>query len=359
MLRVPSTGCPPICGFLGGGPTTVRDVNATISLATRSDGLTLRGGMGPASLAAQSGGITVADRAGELTVDAGSGGVHLTRCAGPATVRAASGGLHLEDCQGDLNASVRSGGVRVVRPRAQRIKVEARSGGTYVEEGSLAGLDIAARSGGVTSTAALQPSDAPYHVECSSGNVFIQLPPGIPLRVEATAKSGRVRSDVPLVSVGRPGPQSDARRYVGVSDEGAGAGAPRVDVRVTAGSGNIDLPISGSAAAAAGTFIITASGSPGAPGAIRGSPSGGAATTHLTAGGNTRELSAVAPSASVPSGLGPAVSSSIPRVLQQDTQPAPVSTVSTREGDVHAILDALERKDITVDEAEALLDRLG
>ncbi len=76
---------------------------------------------------------------------------------------------------------------------------------------------------------------------------------------------------------------------------------------------------------------------------------------RLAAGGNTLEFSAAARNASTPDASAPAEPSHSPGAPEQAAQSSPVSS---READVHAILDALERKEITVDEAEALLDGL-
>lgn len=381
VLRVPLTGCPPIRGALDCGPITVRQVNAAVSLSTGADGLTLDSVTGAATLRTRSGGVTVLEHSGEVTVDTPSGGVRLTRCSGRATVNAASGGIHAEECQGMLRVNAGSGCVRVLRPREQDVVITAGSGGVLLDRGVLDGLTVTAGSGDVTSTANLRPAKTPYRVECGSGDVVFHLPTDVPLRVEATVKTGQVWSEIPLVSVGRPGPQSSAKRYVGVANELpraalGGPDTPRVDVQIQSGRGNIDLLLAGSSAATR----TSSTGNPAVP----------SATMRMTSGSGTIELQSphggapvnvpvnvpvvapvsvpvvIPPRATVPAGTpaagteggAPAAVPAADLSARQDRQDRSAAR-SQRDADVQAILDALERREISVDEAEALLDRLG
>lgn len=77
-----------------------------------------------------------------------------------------------------------------------------------------------------------------YRFATNHGAVSLSLPDDQAVRVELLVNSGSVRSDIPLVEVGRPGPKGSTRRYVGVSDSSA---IERVLVRAQTGRGDVQV----------------------------------------------------------------------------------------------------------------------
>lgn len=77
-----------------------------------------------------------------------------------------------------------------------------------------------------------------YRFATKHGTISLSLPEDQATRVELLVTSGSVRSDIPLVEVGRPGPRGTTRRYVGVSDSSA---TERVLVRAQTTRGDIRI----------------------------------------------------------------------------------------------------------------------
>jgi hypothetical protein len=125
-----------------------------------------------------------------------------------------------------------------------------------------------------------------------------------------------VTSDVPLVEVGLPGQRGSARRYVGVANIAAGS-APdrRIDVRVRAEKGDVHLrlPVAVAASTPSRPETPRIAGTPGTPTAAR--------SREKQVGDGQQQIG--------------------------------------RTEAVHAVLDALERREISVAQAEALLSALG
>jgi DUF4097 and DUF4098 domain-containing protein YvlB len=78
-----------------------------------------------------------------------------------------------------------------------------------------------------------------FDVATGKGDIAIAVPGGIPVRVEALVNGGDVESDIPLVSVGRPGPRGTIQRFVGVS--GAPTATDRLNLRVRTDRGDIRI----------------------------------------------------------------------------------------------------------------------
>jgi hypothetical protein len=80
--------------------------------------------------------------------------------------------------------------------------------------------------------------DGEYDIETSGGDISIQVPLGLPARVEVLVNSGDVRSDIPLVTVGRPGPRGSTQRLVGGTNPGDGE---RINLRIRTDRGDVRL----------------------------------------------------------------------------------------------------------------------
>ena len=321
VLRVPAERCPPIRGELQHGRLSVKNVFVGVDVKSGTGVLRVEGGTGPATLTSGSGRVSTHDREGAITLISGTGGVEASRingrlnlnngtgptqishCIGPIHANQGVGDFLLTDWMGEIRLNIGTGAATFKRCDVVRASLNSGSGAVRFEKGVLGGLNLVAGSGAVISTALLaqvpngaSPKDEQtYQVEAGSGNVSFALPKDIPARVEVVVKEGEVESEVPLVNVGRPGPRSAARRYVGVSNTAIGRGeAPKVNLRIRSEKGDVELRLDGK--------VRTRSG--------RGS-------------GAAEEQRAI-----------------------------------DRDDEIRAILDALERKEISVDDAEALLDAI-
>lgn len=195
--------------------------------------------------------------------------------------------------------------------------------GNFAFEASEAGVRI------VTGETAAFGSIGTFDIATSGGDVSVDVPTGTPLRVEALVNGGDVKSDVPLVSVGRPGPRGSTQRYVGVTEPNAEA---RLNLSVRTDRGDIRIR------SVAGLPSQPSSTSPTEP------------TTRLP-----RTPRPPAPPASPRSARPPRPVSGITDAI---AMPAPSTSRSSREERMRAILDDLANGRMTVTEADRRLEEL-
>jgi hypothetical protein len=144
--------------------------------------------------------------------------------AGEGGVRISSGGTDI--FQAD------EGGVRISR------------GGTDVFRAGPEGLIVRRRDGtpifvaneGATITGPRRRGNEQFHFATGRGSIVLDIHEDQPTRVELIVNRGSASSDIPLVEVGRPGPRSSTRRYVGVSDSSE---SERILVRAHTNRGDI------------------------------------------------------------------------------------------------------------------------
>jgi DUF4097 and DUF4098 domain-containing protein YvlB len=123
-------------------------------------------------------------------------------------------------------------GVRFALPG---FEFEASDAGVRISKG---GSSFTAGDDGVRITLGDSAAPGTFNAETAKGDISMDIPIGAPVRVEALVNGGTVRSDIPLVSVGRPGPRGTVQRFVGVSDPNA---EDRINVRVKTDRGDIRL----------------------------------------------------------------------------------------------------------------------
>lgn len=312
-----------------------------------------------------SGDVAASDGTGSLIVNTGSGDVLITRprgqqivvstANGDVSVRNGSvSGLRVRAAKGDIMSSaqfllptlqqepietniasqpaadddslttriLRSKGVEFlagdqgVRISSPGFQLEAGDQGVRISRGK---FQFEAGDHGVRVSSG-GDGHGDFDLETASGDIMVELPSGVPVRVEALVNGGDVRSDVPLVSVGRPGPRGSTQRFVGVTDPQAGA---RLNVRVKSDRGDIRLR---SVAGLPGGVIPTPPAPPPAP--------------------------PVPPRLQVPFTSPDATTTPIPM------QP-PATPAATRDQRMRAILDRLSRGELTIDEADRLLAEIG
>ncbi len=402
-LTVPSEDCPPIVGSIDRGELYLGGLNGNVEIKhgqgdARIDGgdgklaynlgkgdVRLANRLGNVALAVGGGDIHAGTSAGNLAISLGKGDVICDSISGNLAVKLGSGDIAVTDSAGKLVVRSGSGDVSVTRPRQQIVVVRVASGDVMIRNGSLAGMEIDVAKGDIVSSAQLllwprepggdaddeslvsrilrskgvafsatdkglrisrpgfemeagdsglritrggmsfvagdsgvhftndESTDAgAFAAETSAGDIVIDLPSGAPVRVEALISGGEIRSDIPLVSVGRPGPRGATQRYVGVSDPSA---TERIDLRLKAERGDIRVRLLPAVPHVPTPPVAPPPPSPPQP-------------PHVVVGGPPE-----APTARVP--------------------------VLTREQQMRAILDALSRGEISVAEADRMLNALG
>jgi hypothetical protein len=270
--------------------------------ASLDDGeLTVQGGEGQLAGATGSGDVLVEGFSGEVELAAGSGEVALRGVTGSVTVTTGSGDVVVREGRGPLSLSIGSGDVQVVACDCPSLSIKTGSGQVSVRESSVEETTVKAGSGDISSQAWLGLGRHEYAT--SSGDISVALPRGLPARIEVTTR-GDVESSIPLVVVGQRGPRSAfGRRLVGSVGEGSGR---RAEVIVRSNQGDVRL------------------------------------------GWLERPEPVVARPAPPPP----------PEAAGDEAPPAQHETTATPDDEARAILEALSQGQITVEEAQFLLDRL-
>ncbi|MCO5175929.1 MAG: DUF4097 domain-containing protein [Thermomicrobiales bacterium] len=410
VLTVPTTGCPPINGSLERGDIYLSGIEGAVEIRHGQGNLRVDGGSGDLTYTLGKGDARLANCVGRIAMSVGSGDVQIATSAAVGTLslgkgdvtcdsidgrldlKLGSGDVSIVDSTGSIVAKMGTGDVTVTRPRSQNLTVKIGSGDVVIRAGSLVGMDIeTARGDIVCNTQLLPPPSQPhgqpdadddglvsrilrskglsfaaddkglrisrggfdleagdaglrftkggfsfhagdhgvtfstsddadtgsFSAETSSGDITLALQSGVPVRVEALLAGGEIQSDVPLVSVGRPGPRGATQRYVGVTDPSS---TQRVDLKLRTERGDIRVRL-----------VPTAPQPPQPP---------------------------VAPSPP----LAPTPPSAPNSVVSLSTAPEETTThvpVLTRDQQMRAILDALSRGEISVADADRMLNALG
>lgn len=337
---------------VGAGDIHAGGLAAELAVALGKGDVTCDTISGPIGVKLGSGDISIVDSSGFVGIKSGSGDVVITRprqqivavklASGDVVVRGGSlAGMAIEVARGDIMSSAQlilgerdretddandeanlvsrilrskgvsfaagDKGVRISRPG---FELEAGDSGVRITKGGVS--FVAGDQGVYFSTSGVDTDAGTFSAESTTGDIIIDLPAGAPVRVEALITGGDIRSDIPLVSVGRPGPRGATQRYVGVSDPAA---VERIDLRLKAERGDIRLRL-----------LPAAPPVPPAPPAPPTPPS----PPQMDDG--ARNLAADAATARVP--------------------------LLSREQQMRAILDALARGEVSVAEADRMLKAL-
>ncbi len=283
----------------GTGDVTIRQLQADLTLNMDRGDLTLVEMTGQAHLACGSGDVRIVQLHGLLHVAVGRGDVQIDSSSGDFDVNLGSGDVTLDACTGGMQLRIGSGDTRIVSPFDAAINLRGGSGDATIHGGSARSINIKQGRGDISSSARLLPDDATvtdeqdvppqgmridddgvrftsrnlrfeatsagvriqksgtsieaddrgvrivrgqrdgagqYELETAKGDINVSIPADTAVRVEAIVQGGDVQSDVPLVSVGRPGPRGATQRFVGVSDAQA---TQRINVKMKTDRGDI------------------------------------------------------------------------------------------------------------------------
>ena len=121
--------------------------------------------------------------ASDVTLKSGSGATELAGVNGNLHVSAGSGGVHITESAGHLVGAVGSGG--------------------FTADGGFSQFSVRSGSGGVN--VRLRPGqqiDGDSSVAAGSGGVHLAVPRDLHVSLQATAGSGSIHSDIPLLTTG-------------------------------------------------------------------------------------------------------------------------------------------------------------
>ena len=234
------------------GTITAVGVSGRSRCESSNGSVTLREATGEAIVVSANGSVTVEGFEGQLDARSGNGSVHVTDVRGGTTLASGNGSVKVRDADGKVRVTTGNGSVdlayaggeveidsshgsiHIEAPRDLAVRATTAMGSIRVEGGRVRALHLNSMMGGVTSDAVLAPGA--YELETGMGTISVELPPVVRARIEAQTGFGRVKSEFPLVQVGRSGPMSiGGVRMVG----SIGAGAPEVELSLRAGKGDI------------------------------------------------------------------------------------------------------------------------
>jgi len=325
LIRVPAEGCPGTGVKLGKGDIAFQNVQADIAVKLGMGDVEISNGSGATAVSLGKGDVGISGRDGVVAVKLGMGDVSVRRSTGLIAVSTGKGDIAIVDAIADIDVKCGSGDVAVVRPQGGTILINSGNGDVAVQGGEATSVSVRSGKGDIHSSVRLlaheaeltstadeddfdlngdfddfDPGDSfsigdlefeasddgvrigrgnrsilkmgpdgiqirgsnreislgpdgirlggpketasdgseQFTFETGRGDVQVDLPSDLHVRVEVLA-TGDVQSEVPLVSVARPGPRGTMKRLVGVSD-GAGRG-PRVNLRVRTKRGDVAL----------------------------------------------------------------------------------------------------------------------
>lgn len=203
-----------------------RRLNLTVTVPASLQRLNVRTGLGnlegrdlrlEGSLVSGKGDVRLTGGHLQGKVATGLGGIELVGVSGVVNVRSGCGQVRAEDVQGRLEISTGHGRLELRNGRLERL--QARTG-----------------AGDITASLAIGSGD--YRCESGAGVISVEVLGEPSMQVEAVTGMGQVRSDWPLVRVGRPGPvTAGSTRMVGsIGDE-----TRRGRLHLRTGLGNIHL----------------------------------------------------------------------------------------------------------------------
>lgn len=166
-----------------------------VKIITFTADITVEGRCGGADLASGHATVRLGEVGGDLLVRSGSSSVTAGRVAGNATIRTGNGDVRIGEIRGDVQSMCGSGRLDVGLARGS---VRLRSGSGEVSVGAAFG-DVDLGSG--------------------SGSMSIGLPEGVRARLDVTAGSGQVLSELPITDrADRSGPAISVRARTGSGD---------------------------------------------------------------------------------------------------------------------------------------------
>ncbi len=110
--------------------------------------------------------------------------------------------------------------------------------GLIVRDGRGSPIFVANEQGVKAGTSGRRQRDERFRFVTGRGSIHLDVADDPPARVELIVNRGDVRSDIPLVEVGRPGPRGATRRFVGVSDS---SDTERILIRARTVRGDIQV----------------------------------------------------------------------------------------------------------------------
>jgi Putative adhesin len=198
-----------------------------VTTAVASGTQDIRGVAGPVKVQSASGSIRVAQIERDAQLNTASGSVDATDVGDDVHANSASGNVSVANVKGDVRINAITGTIHVMKTGG-RVEAETASGSVDVQG---VANDVKAHSAsGRLSIQGNPSSNCLWELKTASGSVDLRVPPSASFELSASAVSGDIRADVPIV-IEEQGKHS-LRAHIG-------NGGARVEVR--SASGNIRI----------------------------------------------------------------------------------------------------------------------
>ena len=136
-----------------------------------------------------------------------------------------------------VSVKIGKGDIKLQEIEAQSCAVKLASGNVDLDGGRIESLEVDVRHGDVECESVLPAGE--WAIEVKNGNIQLALPSNTQARLDVATRHGDIDSQVPLVRVGRPGPESRyGGRMVGTIGQAEGNIA---QVSLTALHGDIEI----------------------------------------------------------------------------------------------------------------------
>lgn len=230
-----------------------------------------------------------------------------------------------------LNVQIGSGDVSMEHVDAQLVTIRLGSGDVNVEDGRIAELAIDAQRGDLQIENILPAGN--WEIATRHGDIQLTLPDDTNARIDAATRHGDIESAVPLVGVGRPGRAArHGGRMVGTLGQ---VGENPLEIHLESLHGDIQIDLTG--------HNSRYTGQPAQP---------------RTAKRAMEPVPPIPPTPPTPNADIPAPGNDLPGASEPSSPQASDKPQSSTYDSQFAVLQALQKGEITVAEAELLLKSL-
>jgi DUF4097 and DUF4098 domain-containing protein YvlB len=218
----------------GMGEIKVEDLSANCSLVTSKGEIEATNCSGSLRASTGMGDVTIDHFAGPVTAHTGAGDADLKDCDGGGVMQTGSGDIKADEIAGAWSVRSGAGDVDIRVAGEASLEVVSGAGDISVDRGSLHRLTVHSGSGDVECKSLLA---GPRHqIVTGHGDITVAIadPPGA--RLQILTRNGEVKSEYPLVGVGKQG------RYAGSGGRYVGSiGDSVIDLELRTTSGDISI----------------------------------------------------------------------------------------------------------------------
>lgn len=213
-------------------PSTVN----RIELNSSNGKIQAEGLQGKIELNSGNGAIILHSSQGHAEIETGNGAVSIIEFDGRLEATSGNGKIHLKRVAGKAELETGNGAIEIIEPRSLGVEAETGHGEILINDGSISSSELTANMGAIRCSTLFEPGT--YEMQNEMGNITVYLPASVRARIDAQTSFGQIRSDFPLVRVGRSGPMSfGGARMVGSTGEGEA----NVELTLRSSKGQITL----------------------------------------------------------------------------------------------------------------------